>query len=51
MGVKGVLPLGCLHLWGREGVTLLYTDEDSQITENEDFYRAKKKLPDQSDFD
>ena len=23
MGVKGVLPLGCLPLWGREGVTLL----------------------------
>jgi hypothetical protein len=22
-GVKGVLPLGCLPLWGREGVTLL----------------------------
>jgi hypothetical protein len=21
-GVKGVLPLGCLPLWGREGVTL-----------------------------
>ncbi len=21
MGVKGVLPLGCLPLWGREGVT------------------------------
>ena len=22
-GVKGVLPLGCLPLWGREGVTLI----------------------------
>jgi len=22
-GVKGMLPLGCLPLWGREGVTLL----------------------------
>jgi hypothetical protein len=22
-GVKGVHPLGCLPLWGREGVTLL----------------------------
>ena len=28
MGVKGVLPLGCLPLWGREGVTLLYPEED-----------------------
>ena len=24
-GVKGMLPLGCLPLWGREGVTLLTT--------------------------
>jgi len=23
MGVKGVHPLGCLPLWGREGVTLI----------------------------
>jgi hypothetical protein len=22
-GVKGILPLGCLPLWGREGVTLI----------------------------
>jgi hypothetical protein len=22
-GVKGTLPLGCLPLWGREGVTLI----------------------------
>jgi hypothetical protein len=22
MGVKGMLPVGCLPLWGREGVTL-----------------------------
>jgi hypothetical protein len=22
-GVKGMLPLGCLPLWGREGVTLI----------------------------
>jgi len=22
LGVKGMLPLGCLPLWGREGVTL-----------------------------
>jgi len=23
MGVKGIPPLGCLPLWGREGVTLI----------------------------
>jgi hypothetical protein len=23
MGVKGILPLGCLPPWGREGVTLI----------------------------
>jgi len=23
MGVKGMPPLGCLPLWGREGVTLI----------------------------
>jgi hypothetical protein len=23
MGVKGMLPLGCLPLWGKEGVTFV----------------------------
>ena len=23
MGVKGALPVGCLPLWGREGITLI----------------------------
>jgi hypothetical protein len=27
VGVKGVLPLGCFPLWGREGVTLIATAE------------------------
>jgi hypothetical protein len=31
-GVKGMLPLGCLPLWGREGVTLLYTEKGWQVT-------------------
>jgi hypothetical protein len=31
MGVKGVLPLGCLPLWGREGVTLLYPEENWHV--------------------
>jgi hypothetical protein len=26
-GVKGALPLGCLPLWGREGVTLIKNGE------------------------
>jgi hypothetical protein len=26
-GIKGVLPLGCLPLWGREGVTLITAEE------------------------
>jgi len=25
-GVKGMLPLGCLPLWGSEGVTLIFSD-------------------------
>jgi len=31
-GVKGMLPLGCLPLWEREGVTLT-TTEDFQTTQ------------------
>jgi hypothetical protein len=31
-GVKGVHPLGCLPLWGREGVTLLIADKRKLIT-------------------
>jgi len=27
MGVKGMLPLGCFPLWGREGVTLIISKE------------------------
>jgi hypothetical protein len=26
-GVKGMFPLGCLPLWGREGVTLIISKE------------------------
>ena len=29
-GVKGMLPLGCLPLWGREGVTLIVAIENKQ---------------------
>jgi hypothetical protein len=43
MGVKGVLPLGCLPFWGREGVTLLYTKEDRQVTGKRGFQQRLKK--------
>jgi hypothetical protein len=29
-GVKGMLPLGCLPLWGREGVPLIVAAENKQ---------------------
>jgi hypothetical protein len=32
-GVKGMLPLGYLPLWGREGVNLQTTNKRKQITE------------------
>jgi hypothetical protein len=31
-GGKGMLTLGCLPLWGREGVTLLAAAENKRIT-------------------
>ncbi len=31
-GVKGILPLGCLPLWGREGVTLKAVEMMKRIT-------------------
>jgi len=30
-GVKGVLPLRCLPLWGREGVTIIFSREYDRI--------------------
>ena len=41
VGVKGALPLGCLPLWGREGVTLLYTEEDWQVTGKRGFLQSR----------
>jgi hypothetical protein len=32
-GVKGMLPLGCLPLWGGEGVTLMAAAENKRITQ------------------
>jgi hypothetical protein len=32
-GGKGMLPVGCLPLWGREGVTLLAAAENKRITQ------------------
>jgi hypothetical protein len=42
MAVKGVLPLGCLPPLGREGVTLLYTKEDQQVTGKRGFLQSQK---------
>jgi hypothetical protein len=35
-----MLPVCCLPLWGREGVTLLAAAENKRITEKEDFNKA-----------
>jgi hypothetical protein len=42
MGVKGVLPLGCLPLWGREGVTIITYSNSKKSSE--------KKLPQHHGF-
>jgi hypothetical protein len=38
-----MLPLRCLPLWGREGVTLIIVKKIQ--TTNEDFYRQKYMIP------
>jgi hypothetical protein len=40
MGVKGMHPLGCLPLGGREGVTLFYTKEGWHATGKRGFLQA-----------
>ena len=40
-GVKGILPLGCLPHWGREGVTLIAAAEINLVTEKR--ISAKRK--------
>jgi hypothetical protein len=40
MGVKGMLPLGCLPLWGREGVTLLYAEKDWHVMGKREFLKS-----------
>jgi hypothetical protein len=39
-GGKGMLPLGCLPHWGREGVTLPAAAENKRITGKEDFNKV-----------
>jgi hypothetical protein len=39
-GVKGMLPLGCFPLWGREGVILQAAAENKRIEKKEDINRA-----------
>jgi hypothetical protein len=41
-GVKGMLPLGCFPLWGREGVILQAAAENKRIETKEDFNRSRK---------
>jgi hypothetical protein len=41
-GGKGMLPLGCLPLWRREGVTLLAAAENERITGKRGFQQSKK---------
>jgi hypothetical protein len=41
-GGKGMLPLGCLPLWGREGVTLLAAAENKRITGKRGFQQSQK---------
>jgi hypothetical protein len=43
-GGKGMLPLGCLPLWGRERVTLLAAAENKRITGKRGFQQSKKNL-------
>ena len=40
-GVKGVLPLGCFPLWGREGVTLAAAEENNQTIGGYEFSRVE----------
>jgi len=39
-GVKGMLPLGCIPRWGREGVTLIASLKCKKKGEQNDFYGA-----------
>jgi hypothetical protein len=41
-GGKGMLPLGCLLLWGREGVTLLAAAENKRITGKRGLQQSQK---------
>jgi hypothetical protein len=43
-GVKGALPLRCLPYWGREGVTLPITTENSRTTKNRISTNVSKKF-------
>jgi hypothetical protein len=40
-GVKGMLPLGCLPLWEREGVTLIVAADNYRITKKEGFNKTE----------
>ena len=40
-GGRGMLPLGCLPLWEREGVTLLAAAENKRITGKRGFQQSR----------
>ena len=40
-----MLPLGCLPLWGREGVTLIVTAEITHVSGKKNFCKGIKKWP------
>jgi hypothetical protein len=42
MGVKGMLPLGCLPLWGRERVSLIVSGKLIKIVTTKGFLKSKK---------
>jgi hypothetical protein len=43
-GVKGIYPLGCLPLWGREGVTFVFFLSQQKYEQNQVFSRADKRF-------
>jgi hypothetical protein len=43
-GGRGMLPLGCLPLWGREGVTIPAAAENKRITGKRGFQQSHNGL-------
>jgi len=43
-GVRGMLPLGCLPLWGREGVILITIAKNYQMMREKDSFNKAIKV-------